>query len=88
MEEHRNVGKYFKIYLCKWWWVVETKESERKKKKKGILEDCLLFSFLLFCLFSQGFFTCDFGPNLIVFFVFWGFDFFRDLEIFNWNKNL
>ena len=27
--------------------------------------------------------TCDFGPNLIVFFVFWGFDYFRILEIFN-----
>ena len=32
----------------------------------------------------NGFFsTCDFDPNLGVFFVFWGFDYFRILEIFN-----
>ena len=43
-------------YLCKWWWVVEIKNDERKKKKEGVLEGCLLFSFLLFCLFSQCFF--------------------------------
>ena len=40
--------------LCKWLWVIKTKEDERKKKKKGVLEGCLLLSFLLFCLFSHG----------------------------------
>ena len=35
---------------------VETKKEEREKKKEGVLEGCLLFSFLLFCLFSQSFF--------------------------------
>ena len=34
---------------------MKTKEDERKKKKEGVLEDCLLFSFLLFCLFFSRF---------------------------------
>ena len=34
---------------------IKTKEDERKKKKEGVLEGCLLFSFLLFCLFSSRF---------------------------------
>ena len=42
-----------------------------------------------FVCFSHGLFSnvllrCgDFGPNLVVFFVFWGFDWFRILDIFN-----
>ena len=56
MEGDRRRNNSLKIYLCKWWWVIKTKEDERKKKKEGVLEGCLLFSFLLFCLFFQGFF--------------------------------
>ena len=59
---------------------MKTKEDERKKKKEEVLEGCLLFPFLLFCLFFNGLFSnsflrCgDFGPNLVVFFVFCEFD--------------
>ena len=38
-------------FLCRWLWVIKTKENERKKKKQGVLEGCVLFSFLLFCCF-------------------------------------
>ena len=31
-------------------------KKKRGRKKEGVLEGCLLFSFLLFCLFSQGIF--------------------------------
>ena len=58
--------------LCKWLWVIKIKEDERKEKKEGVLEGCLLFSFLLFYLFSHGcLLKCgDFSPNLVMFFVF------------------
>ena len=36
-----------------------------------------------FVWFLKVFSTYDFGPNFVVFFVFWGFDYFRILEIFH-----
>ena len=58
------------LFLCTWWWEIKTKEDEKKKKKEGVLEGCLLFSFLLFWWFFSWLFDLDnvFGPNLVVFF--------------------
>ena len=57
----------------------------RKKEKEG--RGFGRFPFILISSFFVSFLkvisTCDFGTNLIVFFVFWGFDYFRILEIFN-----
>ena len=71
---------FFSFFLS---WVIKTKEDERKEKKEGVLEGCLLFSFLLFCLFSQGFFYLWFWCKFGCVFVLWGFDYFWIREIFN-----
>ena len=62
---------------------VETKKDERKKKKEGVLKGCLLFSFLLFCLFSQSFLQLVILVQIWLFLLFWKFHYFRILEIFN-----
>ena len=71
------------LFLCKWWWEMKTKENERMKKKEGVLEDCLIFSFLLFCWF----FSCLFDLGNVFWSkfgrFFWGFERFRVLGILN-----
>ena len=52
------------LCLCKRWWEIKANEDERKKKKKGVLEGCLLFSFLLFCWFFSSLF--DLGNVFLV----------------------
>ena len=78
-----NSIKKKKNCLCKWWWIIKAKEDERQKKKEGVLEGCLLFSFLPFCLYSRGFIEVWWlWSKFFVFFMFWGIEWFRILEIF------
>ena len=62
----------------------------RKKEKEGRgfgrLPSFFFPPFLF--VFSKFFSTCEFGPNLVVFLLFWGFDYFRILEIFYCNLPL
>ena len=61
----------------------------RKKEKEGRGFGRLpsfFFPPFLFVFTKLFFSTSDFGPNLVVFFVFWGFDYFRILEIFHLNS--
>ena len=63
-----------------------SKDKKGRKKEKEGRGFGRLPSFLFppFLFFSKFFCNCDFGPNLVVFFLlFWGFDYFRILEIFN-----
>ena len=60
-------------------------EKPTKEKEKGVLEGCLLFSFLSFCWFlinvySKKFVWSKFGR----FFVFWGSELFWIIEILNY----
>ena len=79
----RRFSLKFKYYLCKWWWVVETKRTKERKRRKGFWKVAFFFLSSFFVCFLKVFSTCDFGSNLVVFFVFWGFDYFRILEIFH-----
>ena len=70
----------FELYFCL------KKKDGRKKKKEGVLEDCFLFSFLLFCWFLIIVYFKKFvWSKFSRYFVFWGFEQFRVLEIFNYT---
>ena len=57
----------------------------RKKEKelRGFWKVAFFFLSSFFVCFLKAFSTYDFGPNLVVIFVFLGFDYFQILEIFN-----
>ena len=70
------------FFLCRWLWQIKT-------KKEGVLEGCLLFSFLPFCWFPH---NCLFWVMTLVqiWSCFWctfcGFEQFRILEILNYTQ--
>ena len=69
--------------------VVRNKNKRGRKNEKegrgfGRLPSFFFSPFLF--VFSRFFSSDDFGPNLVVFFVFWGFDYFRILEIFYYKR--
>ena len=57
--------------------------KKERKRRKGFWKVAFLFLSSFFVCFLKVFSTFDFGPNLVVFFVFRGFDYFRILKIFN-----